>query len=226
MFGAVLTAAVGAAVIAIVETRPAPVQPACTPGVPCGLPPQQSPLIPVSHLQASAAPFRAGTQWTSSAGVGLRYDAQLWRPFRSSSDQLFLEAENSHTGLFVIAGTLVAAASTGAAELLSQQVEAEQGAGLLGMTLDTNPAHTLLGAEIGVVPAIGAMYTATLDSPPSPSVRVEIAFEAATFGGATTLIEAITDEQAADGPAKASSPFPALALVDQILETLSWPGQV
>ena len=226
VFAAVLTAAVGAAVLAIVEARPAPVQPACTPGVPCGLPPIQSPLIPVSHLQAAAAPFRAGTQWTSSAGVGLRYDAQLWRPFRRSSDQLFLEAENSHTGLFVIAGTVVVPASTGAAELLSRQVEAEQGDGLLGMTLDTNRAHTLLGAQIGVVPAIGAMYTATLDSPPSPSVRVEIAFEAATFGGATTLIEAVTDEQAANGPSKASSPFPAFALVDQILETLSWPSQV
>lgn len=143
-----------------------------------------------------------------------------------SSDRLALEAETRSGNLFVVAEVVVAPGSVGVETLLDQQLHGEEANGLLGLTPDTNPAHALLGATIGPVASLGAMYSGTIDSPPSPSTRVEVAFEAATSGGATTLVEAITDEQPQSGQKQASSPFPALSLVDELLDTLAWPTGV
>jgi hypothetical protein len=225
LFGLALGGAVAVSVVAILQTRPAPVRPPCTSGSPCGIPPVGPPLFPTGHLSLGAAAFQDGTRWTSAAGVALRYDSQIWSPFVDTSQRLFLKAENSSTGLFVVAGVIVEPSSVSGTALLNQEL-ANDGKGFLGLGLDTSRDHVLLGPAIGTVAASGSMYTATVDAPPSPSVRVELAFELATSGGATVLVEAITDEQPTGDSNKASSPFPAFALVDEILDTLTWPSPV
>ena len=81
----------------------------------------------------------------------------------------------------------------------------------------------LLGPELGFVHGIGGMYTATLNQPPSPTQRLEFAFEVATFGGATVLIEAVTDETPSPRPPTKLRALPYFSLVDELVETLEWP---
>jgi hypothetical protein len=223
--GAALSLAVAVATVTILQTRPAPVEPPCSAGLPCGLPPSQPAPVRVASVLTGAGPLEVGSSWTAAAGVGLRYDPQYWQPLQNTSTGLLLKV-GLHGGGFVLTTVIVEPASVSALSLLDHALQSARSNGLLGLTLDTNPAHTLLGPTIGVVPANGAMYTATVDSPPSPSTRIELAFEVATSGGATTLVEAVTNEQPSSGPGKASAPFPAFALVDQVLDTLTWPSPV
>ena len=64
------------------------------------------------------------------------------------------------------------------------------------------------------------MYSATVDQPPSPGEKVELAFEAASHGSATVVVEAITNETAQG--TSASSPFPVMQIVDHLLNSVTW----
>jgi hypothetical protein len=60
-----------------------------------------------------------------------------------------------------------------------------------------------------------------LDEPPSPSERTELAFEAASAGPVTVVVEAVTNEEPVRA-GEASSPFPAYQIVDMLLDSFRW----
>jgi hypothetical protein len=221
--GALFAATTVISVLVIILVRPAPIQPACSSGVPCGNPPSKLPAGFSSRVarSPSTGAYEAGTAWASAVGVRVRYDSKLWRA-STSQTTLYLRAENSNTGEFVLAAVIAVPASESPAQLLRDHLSSEQGA-YLGIAPDTDSEHVLLGPEVGHVHGIGGMYTATLNQPPSPSRRVEFAFQAATFGGVTVLVEAATNEDPVKSAGGSSSPFPYFSLVDALTETLQWP---
>src|SRR4029077_16697495 len=103
---------------------------------------------------------------------------------------------------------------------IAEQV-ASQPDGFLGIQRDGSPAHAVLSPELGFARGVAAMYSATGAQTPSPGEKVELAFEAATHGGATVVVEAITNETAQG--TSASAPFPVFQVVDELLGTLAWP---
>jgi hypothetical protein len=119
---------------------------------------------------------------------------------------------------YVIAAVIAVPSDVSALALLNDQLAAEQ-KGYLGLQRDTVVGHALLGPEVGSVNAIGAMYKATSNQPPSPARRVELAFEVATLGGSTVLVEALTNEKPSR---KGSSPFPNYELMDRLMDSFQW----
>jgi len=215
-FAALAAATLGLTSLAIVLARPPAARPPCRPGVPCAVPP---PGTPVAAPHVVAGEFRSGKTWTSGRGLSLRY-GDTWDVVKSSASGLVLQASGSG-GLFVVVAVSVAPASLTPADALSSEVDSQPD-GFLGVQRDTSSAHVVLSPELGFVHGVAGMYSATVDSPPSPGGKVELAFEAASHASATVLVEAITNETAHG--TSASSPFPVLEAVDELLTTLSWGG--
>ena len=92
-------------------------------------------------------------------------------------------------------------------QALQSQVS-DQPDGFLGVQRDTSSAHVILSPQLGFVHGVAAMYSATVDQPPSPGEKVELAFEAARRGQSTVVVEAITNETAQG--TSASAPYPGL----------------
>jgi hypothetical protein len=214
VFGAIAAAAVGIAAVVIAATRPSSPVPPCQPGVPCGSPP----LTPVALPHVTSAVFQSGVPWTSGLGPGVRYP-KSWDVVTSSKRELVVKGE-SDSGLFVVVAVLVGPSSSTPSQALKAQVASEQGGSFLGFDADGSAKHAILSPEIGYAHGVAAMYHATVDQPPSPSEQVEVAFMAARQGAATVVVEAITNEGAQGG--SASSPFPAFAVVDSMLESFTW----
>ncbi len=215
-FGAIGAAAVALAAVAIAVTRPSAPKPACEPGVPCGVPP---PGIPVAAPQLVAGVFRSGSTWTSKEGVSLRY-GDNWKVEQSGDRSLVIQAEASG-GVFVVAAVVVFASSVTPDAAIEDRVSS-LGDEFLGVERDSSSAHAVLAPELGFVHATAAMYSATIDQPPSPDAQVELAFEAARHGHATVVVVGVTNEQ--PHSKSASSPFPSFQLVDLLVDDLQWPG--
>jgi hypothetical protein len=217
-FAAVAAGALGVSVVVIVLLKPGPVRPLCTPGEPCGRPPVSRP-VNAPHATTAAAPVRLGTAWTSSLGAGLRYPG-YWH-VRSADGTHLLLTETLPSGTNVTALVEVVPAGVGVVQELGAQLDAES-KGYLGLRRDWSSAHAVLGPEVGFVHGVTAAYTATTDQPPSPSEPVELLFQVATFGGATVLVEAVTDEHEARSQDGANAPFPDFSDVDLLMDTFYW----
>ncbi len=219
IFACVVGAAIGLGAVAIVLSRPSQTKPPCEPGVPCVAPPTGSP-VPAPHVIAGGGIFEAGTSWKSDLGPEVWYQSN-WETVTSNSRTLIVKAE-SDNGLFFAVAVIVDPSSLAATAALDDQVSSET-RDYLGVQRDTSAKDVILSPEIGFVHGISAVYKATVDQPPSPSQQVAIAFAAATHGKATIVIEAITNDQA--DSSSASSPFPALEAVDEMLDSFQWtPG--
>jgi hypothetical protein len=214
VFGALGAAAVGIAAVAIALTRPSPPAPPCQPGVPCASPPES----PVALPHVASAAYESGAPWTSDLGPALRYP-KSW-DVATSGKRAFVVKGQSGSGLFVVVGVFVAPSSRTPVQALNDQVTAERKGSFLGLDGDNSPKHVILSPELGYVRGVAATYHATVDQPPSPSARVEIAFLAARQGAATVVVEAITNEDEQGG--SSSSPFPAFQIVDSILSSFTW----
>ena len=198
----------------IALSRPGSTTPACQPGIPCAAPPSSPVAAP--HLVTGV--FHSGTGWTSDRGVSLRYGSE-WHLVKKASNALVLQAQ-AKSGLYVVVLVLVQPSTLAPADALKSQVS-DQPDGFLGVQRDTSSAHVILSPQLGFVHGVGAMYSATVDQPPSPGEKVEIAFEAARRGNSTVVVEAITNESA-QGKSE-SAPYPAFQIVDELLGTLQWP---
>jgi hypothetical protein len=214
VFTALAAAAIGIAAIVIALSRPGSTTPACQPGVPCAAPPSNPVAAP--HLVAGS--FHSGTAWASDRGVSLRYGSE-WHLVKKSSNGLVLQVQ-AKSGLYVVALVLVQPSSTSPADALQNEVNSQPD-GFLGVQHDTSSKHAILSPQLGFVHGVGAMYSATVDQPPSPGEKVELAFEAARRGSATVVLEAITNETAQG--TSASSPYPALQIVDELVGSIQWP---
>jgi hypothetical protein len=214
VFSTLAAAAIGIAAIAIALSRPGSTTPACRPGVPCAAPPSS----PVAAPHVVAGVFHSGAGWTSDRGVSLRYGSE-WHLVRKGSNGLVLQVQ-AKSGLYVVVLVLVEPSTIAPADALQSQVD-DQPDGFLGVQQDTSSSHEILSPQLGFVHGVAAMYSATVDQPPSPGEKVEIAFEAARRNKATVVVEAITNETAQG--ANASAPYPAFQVVDELLGTLQWP---
>jgi len=222
VFAALVAATIGISLIVIELVQPAPVSPPCQPGRPCGAPPRAAQAL--LRQNAAAPAFESGTRWTSAVGVAVHYDTDIWKVQDSTSQHLVL----AYSGKLgdVVAAIIAVPSSKTPQQLLDAQLAAQKGQ-YLGFERDDSAGHVLLGAEIGFVPAIAAMYKATVDQSLSPSQRIEFAFEVATKRGATVLVEALADEapKTSDPTTGASSPFPTYELVNELMDTFEWaPG--
>jgi hypothetical protein len=214
VFGGLAAAAVGIAAIVIAISRPAPPKPACQPGVPCAAPPTS----PVAFPHAVAGVFTDGTPWTSDLGPGIHYP-KFWHLIRSDKRTLVLQATGKTE--FVVAMFLVEPSSRTPAQALSDMLAGDKKtASFLGVSGDGSAKDVILSPELGYVHGVAGVYRATVDQPPSPSEQVEIALEAARHGGATVVVQAITN-QSQQG-SSASSPYPDFQVVDSLLSTFSW----
>jgi hypothetical protein len=207
--------ALGLAAVVILVTRPAQTKPPCQSGIPCAGPPQGI-TVPAPNAIAASV-YEEGKGWTSDLGVTVHYPDN-WQTVSSAKRSLVVKAEGGN-GLFVAVGILVYPASMDAVSALADQVATER-QDFLGLQRDTSQKDVVLSPEIGFARGISEMYRATVDQPPSPDEQVEIAFEAATHGGATVVVEAITNDQA--DSSSASSPFPALEAADEMLDSFQW----
>lgn len=216
VFGGLAAAAVALAALAIAVTRPSAPRPACEPGVPCAPPPVG---IPVAPNLIAASVFRAGSTWTSSLGVALRY-GDNWQVEQSGDRSLVLQAEAS-SGVFVVVAVVVFPSSVTPEAAIKNRVSS-LGDEFLGVEHDSSSAHAVLAPELGFVHASAAMYSATVDQPPSPDEQVELALEAARKRQATVVVVGVTNEE--PHSKSASSPFPSFQLVDLLLDDLQWPG--
>ncbi|HEX4323200.1 MAG TPA: hypothetical protein VHZ77_01065 [Gaiellaceae bacterium] len=215
-FGALGSAAVAIAAIAIAVSRPAAPKPACEPGVPCGAPP---PGIPVAAPHLVAGVFRSGSTWTSNLGVTLRY-GDNWKVEQSGDRSLVIQS-TSQGNVFVVVAVVVFPSSMTPAAAIQNRLS-NLGDEFLGVEHDSSAAHAVLAPELGFVHATAATYSATVDEPPSPDEQVELAFEAARHGHATVVVVGVTNEE--PHSKSASSPFPSFQLVDLLLDDLQWPG--
>ena len=184
--------------------------------MPCGAPP---PGIPVAAPQLVAGVFRSGSTWTSKEGVGLRY-GDNWKVEQSGDRSLVIQAEASG-GVFVVAAVVVFASSVTPDAAIEDRVSS-LGDEFLGVERDSSSAHAVLAPELGFVHATAAMYSATIDQPPSPDAA----------GGAgvrgrppRTRDGCCRGRHERRAPRKsASSPFPSFQLVDLLVDDLQWPG--
>jgi hypothetical protein len=215
IFFAFSGAALGLAAIVILVTRPSQTKPLCQAGIPCAGPPQSGTGLAPNAIAANV--YEDGKGWTSDLGVTIHYPDN-WETVSSGKRSLVVKAEGDN-GLFVALGILVYPSSTAAVAALDDQVATER-QDFLGLQRDTSQNDAVLSPEIGFARGISEMYKATVDQPPSPNEQVEIAFEAATHGHATVVVEAITNDQA--DSSSASSPFPALEAADEMLDSFQW----
>jgi hypothetical protein len=213
VFGALAAAALGLAAIAIAVSRPAATKPVCKPGVPCAAPPS----APVAAPRAVKGLFESGTAWRSDRGVNLRYGSE-WHVLKQSSNGLVLQA-SSKSGLYVVVLVLVEPGTVAPSHAIADQVS-RQPDGFLGVQRDRSPDHEILSPNLGFAHGTAALYSATVDQPPSPGEKVELAFLSARRAGSTVVVEAITNETAQG--TSASAPFPVLGVVDELLGTLQW----
>jgi hypothetical protein len=210
-FVVLIAATIGISIAVIEIVRPAPVQPPCDIGIPC------------SHARtasvSSSPELRVGKQWRSAVHVGVHYDESRWT---------LRQSEDNDTTLVLVAKSIPIEAiikAVPSSETPAQLLEEERKAtwhGFNGLELDSSEEHAILEAEIGFVPALSAMYSATSNDATSPGRRtLQIAFEAATRGGATVIVEAITIVPAATARQGSSSPFP-FAGIDALMDAFEW----
>lgn len=212
-FAVLVAATIGISLLVIELFQPEAVQPPCDPGVPCA-----------HALQASSASgpptIQSEITWKSKAGPSARYDPQSWE-VESSGEYLYLvHGGRNHVEAFIWAFP----ATTSPQEMLARALDFDK-KHTLGLELDAAADHVLMGPQIGSVPATAVMYKATVDAPPSPSQRYQFAYEITTYGGATVLIRAITNEvphSSDDKSNEARSPFPSYYLVDRLMDTFAW----
>jgi hypothetical protein len=176
------------------------------------------PSSPVAAPHLVAGVFHSGTAWTSDRGIGLRYGSE-WHLVRKAANGLVLQVQ-AKSGLYVVVLILVEPSTIAPADALQSQVD-DQPDGFLGVQRDTSSKHEVLSPRLGFVHGVAAMYSATVDQPPSPGEKVELAFEAARKNKVTVVVEAITNETAQG--TSASAPYPALGVVDELRGTIRWP---
>ena len=215
-----------AAVLWILLLRPrAPAAP-CSAHRQCSNPPSPEPPMrqPPPQMQSqSSLPYKPGRLWKSGVGATIRYDAKIWRTLTADPDELRLLASSEEGDRLWVTVRTVPRAEMSPLELFQDQVSREE-RDKLGVEIDPIPEHMLLEPSIGFVAAddVNGAYSATLDPPPSPSVKVEFMLLAATDGTATVLVEALTDGEPRTPKNEAPSPYPIFQKADALLATFAW----
>ena len=217
---------IGTAGLVQVLTPPPPAPP-CTSGRACSGPPAPPDHVPVdgavpappSHVPVSgpdtAPALSTGQAWRSTdLGFGLEFEPDSW----SVAD------EDGRGALLGGAGRCAArrcwiaatpAADATPAEALAARV-ASLGESIVGLAEDTEPGDRIMGANIGYVDGVGAVYGGATDTPQGPGRRARVAVLAATDGHLTITASLILVGGTADDW------LGARQAADSVLNTTAW----
>ena len=160
---------------------------------------------------------RSGTPGRAPA-ASASATASQWNVVKSSSNGLVLQVRGEER-TFVVVRVAGRAVEPDARPTRSQTQVSSQPDGFLGVQRDTSAAHVVLSPELGFAHGVAAMYSATVDQPPSPGEKVELAFEAARHGSCDRRRRGDHERDARRARARARPSRPS-RLVDDLLDTL------
>jgi hypothetical protein len=200
---------------------PAPPEPPCTTGRACSGPPAPSGGAPVdsggpaptatSSLPVggtdNAPALVTGTTWTSSdLGFGVEYDPDGWSVADEDGRGALLGGIDQLQGASLwIAATPAGDATP--AEALTARASA-LGDSIVGLAEDDRPESRIMGANIGYVDGVGAVYGGATDTPQGPGRRARVAVLSSSDGHLTITAACSTRRRGVPRPGR-RAPWPA-----------------
>lgn len=204
-FGIGVAAIAGIAALVAALSAPGTPAPLCKPYIPCGPPPK------VHHALVN------NTVWRSSAlGFSVEYPKDVLQVASDTPRGVVLDVP-SHIATYVVRGAPAREASPKA--LYDDQVS-KLGDDLTGLAADTDPAHTLLGSNVGLVPGPGGVFGGTLAPPQGLSRQQEADVMAAGDGQVSIVVTARFDSDVAPNVRDA-----ILQLGDEVFKSVQWRSQ-
>lgn len=176
---------------------PAPPEPPCVTGRACSGPPAPSGGAPVGSgapapTATSSVPvggtdnapaLTTGTTWTSTdLGFGLEYD-DGWNVVDEDGRGALLGGVDQLQGASLWVAATPAGDAT-APQALAARVSA-LGDSIVGLAEDDRPESRIMGANIGYVDGVGAVYGGATDSPQGPGRRARVAVLSSSDGHLT-----------------------------------------
>lgn len=179
-------------------------KPICPTTGSCGKPPQL------------AKPLVTQRVWRStSIGYRLEYDPKRWVLFAEDGDGLSLR---SRLGDLALSLTAVPAAESRPRQLLDRELDV-LGGGVLGLAPDDDPAHRLLGPNVGFHDGPGGAYAGALDSPQGIGAPVGALVMSAGDRRVTVVASTVTTEMS--DPERRQ----LLQEADSVLNTIRFPSE-
>lgn len=174
----------------------------CPATKPCGAPP----LL--------AAPLHSEAVWRSSEfGFTLEYPPQEWRIGQQGPGGVELKSTVAPVDLVVQGANAAAPPQLVAAKVSSLR------SNILGLTADPSTADTILGPEVGYRYGAGGAYVGAVDTPEGVTDQVLATVQAAVVGRVGIVATTLTDET------RAGLRRQVYGIVDEVVNTISWPGQ-
>jgi kumamolisin len=217
---------IGTAGLVQVLTPPPPAPP-CTSGRACSGPPAPPDHVPVdgavpappSHVPVSgpdtAPALSTGQAWRSTdLGFGFEFESDSWSVADEDGGGALLGGSGQLRG----ASLLIAATPAGdatPAEALAARF-ASLGESIVGLAENAEPGDRIMGANIGYVDGVGAVYGGATDTPQGPGRRARVAVLAATDGHLTITASLILVGGTADDW------LGARQAADSVLNTTAW----
>ena len=170
--------------------------------------------VPVAGSDTAPA-MTTGRIWRSpDLAFGLEFEPDLWTVGDEDGRGTLLEGAGplGDASLWIAA---TPAADATPAEALASRVSA-LGESIVGLAEDTDPADRVMGANIGYVDGVGAVYGGATDTPQGPGQSVRVAVLAATDGHLTIAASLVLVGGSADDW------LGARQSADSVLNTLAW----
>jgi hypothetical protein len=203
IFFAIGLAAV-AGIAALIAALAAPGQPAplCKPYTPCGQPPK------VEHALVNNAVWRSPV-----LGYSLEYPKEVLHVDSETGDGVVLTTPNKVV-TYTVRGKPQSEASPQA--LFDDRISFLKG-NLVGLTADTDPAHELLGSNVGLVPGPGGVYGGTSAAPQGISKPQEVEVMASGDGRVSVVVTALFGTDV-----KPETRDAILQLGDEVFKSVQW----
>jgi hypothetical protein len=202
LFGIGIAAVAGIAALIAALAEPGQPAPLCKPYTPCGQPPK------VEHALVNNAVWRS-----SSLGYSLEYPKEVLHVASETPDGVVLEPGNKVV-TYTVRGKRESEASPQA--LFDDQISFLKG-NLVGLAADTDPAHELLGTNVGLVPGPGGVYGGVEAAPQGIGKPKELDVMAAGDGQVSVVVTANFGTDV-----KPDTRDAILQLGDEVFKSVQW----